>query len=126
MERKKITITDEGTIIAPQNPNRVRMSIGEIASLLGICYPTAKRHIRAIEKSGIADGDYSMCCVADGYGVHLRSRNGRGGGVSGSLMASRHFSAMADGTYDATCPQNRTTHRRATPGERKDTPQLTP
>ncbi len=69
-KREIITITDEGTIVAPQNPHRVRMTIGEIAALLGIYYPTAKRHIRAIEKSGIADGDYSMCCIADGHGVH--------------------------------------------------------
>ena len=46
------------------------MSIGEIAALLGLYYPTAKRHIRAIEKAGIADGDYRMTCIADGHGVH--------------------------------------------------------
>ena len=46
------------------------MPVGEIAALLGIYYPTAKRHIRAIEKSGIASGDYSMCCMVDQYGVH--------------------------------------------------------
>ena len=70
MKRSIINITDEGAIIAPQNPHRVRMTIGEIAALLGVFYPTAKRHIRAIEKSGVAQGDYSMCCVADRYGVH--------------------------------------------------------
>jgi hypothetical protein len=46
------------------------MTICEIAALLGIFSPTAKRHIRAIEKSGIADGDYKMTCVAEGMGVH--------------------------------------------------------
>ncbi len=66
MKREKITITDEGTIIAPFRPHRVRMTIGEIAALLGIYYPTAKRHIRAIEKAGIADGDYRMTCVSEG------------------------------------------------------------
>ena len=66
MKRSIITITDEGAIVAPQNPNRARMTIGEIAALLGIYYPTAKRHIRAIEKVGIADGDYSMTCVSEG------------------------------------------------------------
>ncbi len=65
MKRIIITITDEGAIIAPQNPNRARMTIG-----LGLYYQTAKRHIRAIEKSGIADGDYRMTCIADGHGVH--------------------------------------------------------
>ena len=66
MKRSIITITDDGAVIAPQNPNRVRMTIGEIAALLGVSYQTAKRHIRAIEKSGIADGDYSMTCIAEG------------------------------------------------------------
>ncbi len=70
MKRNIITITDEGAIIAPAHPHRVRMSIGEIAALLGIYYPTAKRHIRAIEKVGIADGDYSMCCLVGGGTVH--------------------------------------------------------
>ncbi len=46
------------------------MTVGEIAALFGVYYSTAKRHIRAIEKAGIAQGDYSMCCVADRYGVH--------------------------------------------------------
>ena len=70
MGREIIIITDEGTIVAPAHLHRVRMSICEIAALLGAYYQTVKRHIRSIEKSGIADGDYSMCCVADRYGVH--------------------------------------------------------
>ncbi len=70
MKREIITITDEGAIVAPKDLGAVRMSVGEIAALLGVFYPTAKRHIRAIEQSGIADGDHSMCCVADRYGVH--------------------------------------------------------
>jgi hypothetical protein len=70
MNRKKIIISDEGIIAVPDSPERVRMTIIEIAELLGIFYPTAKRHIRAIEKSGIADGDYSMTCIAEGMGVH--------------------------------------------------------
>ena len=65
-----MTITDEGAIVAPNHPAGVRMTIGEIAALLGVYYPTAKRHIRAIEKAGIAGGDYSMTCIADGHGVH--------------------------------------------------------
>jgi hypothetical protein len=69
MNREIITITDEGMIIVPDNPNRVRMTIGEIANLLGIYHPTAKRHIRAIEKSGIAEGDYKMTCIVSGNGV---------------------------------------------------------
>ncbi len=70
MKRSIITITDEGAIVAPIYPNRVRMTIGEVAALLGLYYPTAKRHIRAIEKAGIADGDYSMTCVSEGTTVH--------------------------------------------------------
>ncbi len=65
MKREIITITDEWVIVAPQNPHRVRMTIGEIAALLGVYYPTAKRHIRAIEKAGIADGDYRMTCIVE-------------------------------------------------------------
>ena len=65
MKRSIITITDEGAIVAPIYPNRVRMAVGEIAALLGIYYPTAKRHIRAIEKAGIADGDFRMTCIAE-------------------------------------------------------------
>ena len=63
-------MADDGFVVAPRYLGAVRMSVGEIAALLGIYYQTAKRHIRAIEKSGIAQGDYSMCCVADRYGVH--------------------------------------------------------
>ena len=70
MKRSIITITDEGAIIVPQNPNKVRMTVIDIAALLGIYYPTAMRHIRTIEKSGIADGDYSMCCLVGGGTVH--------------------------------------------------------
>jgi hypothetical protein len=70
MNREIITITDEGAVVVPDNLNRVRMTISEIAALLGIFYPTAKRHIRAIEKAGIAAGDYKMACIVDGNGVH--------------------------------------------------------
>jgi len=70
MDRKIITITDEGTIIVPDNPNLVRMTVIEIAELFGIYYQTAKRHIRTIEHSGIAEGDYKMTCIADVHGIH--------------------------------------------------------
>lgn len=66
MEKEKreiITMTDNGIITIPNN---VRMSIGEIADLFGIYYSTAKRYIRAIEKSGIVRGDDSMDCVVEG------------------------------------------------------------
>lgn len=63
MKRKTITITDNGKVTVP---SETRMSIAEIADLFGIYYQTAKRHIRAIEKSGVADGDYLMSCTCDG------------------------------------------------------------
>jgi hypothetical protein len=70
MNREKITISDDGVIAVPDNPDRVRMTIIEIAELLGIFYPTAKRHVRSIETAGIADGDYKMTCIASGVSVH--------------------------------------------------------
>jgi len=70
MDREIITITDEGAIIVPENPNRVRMTVIKVAELFGIYYQTAKRHIRAIEQSGVAEGDYKMTCIADVHGVH--------------------------------------------------------
>ena len=70
MRREIISVTDEGFVVAPRYLGRVRMSVGEIAALLGVYYPTAKRHLRAIERAGIAQGDYTMCCVADRHGVH--------------------------------------------------------
>jgi hypothetical protein len=69
MNREKITISDDGMMTVPNNPDRVRMTIIEIAELLGIFYPTAKRHIRAIETAGIADGDYTMSCIVGGMNV---------------------------------------------------------
>ena len=70
MKREIITITEEGFVVAPKDLGAVRMSIGEIAGLLSVFYPIAKRHIWAIEKAGIAQGYYSMCCMSDGHGVH--------------------------------------------------------
>jgi hypothetical protein len=70
MEREIITITDEGAIVVPDHPTNVRMTIVEITQLLGIYYQTAKRHVRAIEQSGVAEGDYKMTCIADAHGVH--------------------------------------------------------
>jgi hypothetical protein len=69
MNREKITISDYGVITVPANPDRVRMTIIEIAELLGIFYPTAKRHVRAIETADIADGDYKMTCIVGGMNV---------------------------------------------------------
>lgn len=67
MKRKLITITDCGNVTVP---SKVKMSISEIADLFGIYYQTAKRHIRAIEKSGVANGDYSMSCACEGSKVY--------------------------------------------------------
>lgn len=62
-----ITITDNGIVTVL---SETKMSIGEISDLFGIYYRTAKRHIRAIEKAGIAEGDYTMSCIADGRKVY--------------------------------------------------------
>lgn len=66
-KRGVITITDNGIVTVPAH---VRMSVSEIADLFGIYYRKIKRHIRAIEKSGIAEGDYTMSCIADGLKVY--------------------------------------------------------
>lgn len=66
-KRRIITITYNGIITVPGD---VKMSIGEIAGLFGIYYRTAKRYIRAIEKSGIIRGDDSMGCVVEGRNIY--------------------------------------------------------
>ena len=67
MNRKKITISDEGAVAVPVG---VRMTVCEIADVFGVYYPTVKRYIRDIEKAGIADGDYKMTCMVSGMNVH--------------------------------------------------------
>ncbi|WP_165021127.1 virulence RhuM family protein [Dysgonomonas sp. ZJ279] len=67
MKREIISINDNGSVTVP---SEVRMTINEIASLFGVYYQSAKRIIRAIEKSGVADGDYSMTCTVDGLTVY--------------------------------------------------------
>lgn len=67
MKRKIITITDSGSVSVP---GETKMSISEIAELFGIYYQTAKRHIRTIEKSGIASGDYSLSCTVEGKSIY--------------------------------------------------------
>ncbi|MDR2810784.1 MAG: virulence RhuM family protein [Tannerellaceae bacterium] len=51
-------------------PDRVEMSIAEIADMFGIYYRTAKQHIRSIEKSGVVDGDYTTSCSVEGLTIH--------------------------------------------------------
>ncbi len=46
------------------------MSIAEIADLFGIYYQTAKKNIRAIEKSSIVNGDYSSPCTVEGKNIY--------------------------------------------------------
>lgn len=67
MENRRITISDSGAVSVP---GETKMSIAEIADLFGIYYQTAKRLIRAIEKSGVAGGDYSGCCTCDGSKIY--------------------------------------------------------
>jgi len=66
MERKIITIENEVVTV----PANVRMNIGEIADMFDIFYQTVKRNIRAIEKSGVASGDYSMSCIVERHKVY--------------------------------------------------------
>jgi hypothetical protein len=46
------------------------MNIAEIADLFDIYYRTAKREIRAIEKAGVAGGDYSLSCTVEGSKIY--------------------------------------------------------
>ena len=66
MENRIITIENEMVSL----PDEVKMSICEIANLFDIFYQTAKRNIRAIEKLGIAYGNYSMSCAVEGQKVY--------------------------------------------------------
>lgn len=67
MSQTKITISDNGNITIP---SEVCMTIFEIAKLFGIFLQTAKREVRAIEKSGIASGDVSSPCIVDGKNIY--------------------------------------------------------
>lgn len=67
MKRDKIIISNCQVIAVTDN---VRMSIPEIAELFGVFYQTAKKTIRAIEKSGIAKGDDSMNCSLEGQHLY--------------------------------------------------------
>lgn len=61
MENRKIRI--ENTVITV--PSKTKMNLAEIADLFGVYYHTVKKHIRAIEKLGVAGGDYSLSCTAE-------------------------------------------------------------
>lgn len=65
--RGVITRTDNGIVAVPGD---VKMSVSEIADLLGIYYQTAKRYIRAIEKTDIARGDDSMGGTVEGKNIY--------------------------------------------------------
>ena len=67
MNRNIITISENGTVSVP---SEVRMNMTEIANLLGIFYQTAKAAVRAIEKSGIACGDYSTGGTVEGLKIY--------------------------------------------------------
>lgn len=67
MDQYKITITENGSV---NTPSKVKMTIPEIADLFGIFYQTAKREVRAIQRSGIAGGDSSSSCIVDGKNIY--------------------------------------------------------
>jgi hypothetical protein len=64
---RRIIISDNSKITVP---SETKMSISEIADLFGIYYHTAKKHIRAIEKLGVAGGDYSKSCTVEGSKIY--------------------------------------------------------
>jgi hypothetical protein len=66
MEKRIIRI--ENGIVSV--PDRVEMSIAEVADLFDIYYRTTKRHIRSIEKSGVVDGDYATSCSVEGLTIY--------------------------------------------------------
>ena len=66
MGNRKIRI-ENGIITVP---NEIKMNITEIADLFGIYYQTTKKLVRDIEKSGIADGDYSGGCTCEGSKIY--------------------------------------------------------
>ena len=67
MENRKIILSDNGKVTIP---SETKMSIAEIADLFDIYYRTAKREVRAIEKAGIASGDYSGSCTCEGSKIY--------------------------------------------------------
>ncbi len=66
MKREIISISDNGMVTVA---GEIRMTIYEIAELFGVYCQSTKRIVRSIEKSGIADGDYSMTCTVEGLKV---------------------------------------------------------
>ncbi len=56
MKRNVITISDNDKITVPDN---IKMNITEISHLFGLYYQQTKKAIREIEKSNIAQGDFS-------------------------------------------------------------------
>ncbi len=66
MESRRIRI--ENAVITV--PSKTKMNIAEIADLFGVYYHTAKKHIRAIEKLGVAGGDYSGSCTCEGSKIY--------------------------------------------------------
>lgn len=66
MENRKIRI-ENGIINVP---SETKMSITEIADLFGIYYQATKELVRDIEKLGVAGGDYSLSCIAEGSKIY--------------------------------------------------------
>ncbi|MDR2947611.1 MAG: hypothetical protein LBV71_00230 [Prevotella sp.] len=67
--KKKIITIENGVVSVPAS-TEIRMTISEIADLFGIYYQMVKRHIRSIEKSGIAGGDEKMSCTVEGMKIY--------------------------------------------------------
>ena len=67
MENRRIILSDNDKVTVP---SETKMSIAEIANLFGIYYQTAKRLIRDIEKSSVANGNYSESCTCEGSKIY--------------------------------------------------------
>ena len=67
MKREIITISDNDKIIVPDN---VKMNITEIANLFGLYYQFTKRAIRDIERSNIAQGNFSTGGVVENSKIY--------------------------------------------------------
>lgn len=66
-DSQRISIYENGIVSIP---SETKMSIVEIADLFEISYQIIKRNIRAIEKTNIATGDYTMSCSLEGQTIY--------------------------------------------------------
>jgi hypothetical protein len=66
----KNRISIENGVVSVPVSAEIKMTIGEIADLFDIYYQTAKKCIRAIEKSTVASGDRTLSCTVEGMKIY--------------------------------------------------------